>query len=224
MTTHDEDWNGRHDDRVVGRIIDRVARPEDFAGFREAARARPEAWHELLDGLADDAALGAALEARLETADAVRLPPSRRAVRPWALLSGWAAALLVSALWWTTAAVGGSQPPRGADDLVARQDEGGLLPESGGASAPRLRADGDVAQALPPGAQIARPAGTVVGELPLEILQTRRPESGEGLEVLYLRRVVERTRVDSVLTVGSDEFGRAVPVSIDPTSLLADLH
>ncbi|MEE8142307.1 MAG: hypothetical protein V3T77_04345, partial [Planctomycetota bacterium] len=59
-------------------------------------------------------------------------------------------------------------------------------------------------------------AGQVVGELPLVMLEAHRAEDGR-LEVLYLRRVLERDRIDQMFEVQQDEYGEPVPVLVDWT-------
>ncbi len=61
-----------------------------------------------------------------------------------------------------------------------------------------------------PGERVAPPgalAGEPVGELTRVLLDAKKARGGEGLEVLYVRRLVERAFVLSLLEVGLDEHG-----------------
>jgi len=65
--------------------------------------------------------------------------------------------------------------------------------------------------------KLGRDAGQVVGELPQRyVLETRPAADGKGYEVLYVRQVLERTRVDDMYKVGADETGRPVLVPCSP--------
>jgi hypothetical protein len=63
-----------------------------------------------------------------------------------------------------------------------------------------------------------REAGLVVAEVPTKILIESRPApSGEGVELLYLRQVVERTIVPDLYEfTGKDERGLPAPTKYTP--------
>jgi hypothetical protein len=190
--TPDDDWNGTRADRLISRIVDRRAEPQDWTSFAALAHSEPAHWEQLLVTLRADVALRAALAGTLETAETVETPlPSLsrwRQARPW---TGWAAAGLL-ALCWAGASAFGPQP------------------------------------AAPPASPLAQPAVAsktpVVEELPLRLMGARPGPAGRGVEVLYVRPVVERAVVDGVYSVGTDELGRPAPVQIDPATLLASTN
>jgi hypothetical protein len=194
-------------DVLISRIIDHEAADSDWSSFERLAERHPTVWPRLLAGLRDDAALRAAMERRLGLADRVELPSlaARRAIAGWRGWTGWAAAVLLAVLWW-----GASW----ATDIAPI----GLPPlEPGSGEAAR------VAGGLPVDARRTRDTSTaeLISELPLQVLETRRAADGQGLEVLYVRPLLERTRVDGVYELGVDEFGRPMPRAIDPAVLLA---
>lgn len=65
-----------------------------------------------------------------------------------------------------------------------------------------------------------RAAAAVVEELPPLMLDSFPAADGGGVDVVYLRRVVERVRVDECYRLAADEHGRpaAVPVRFDLTA------
>jgi hypothetical protein len=59
--------------------------------------------------------------------------------------------------------------------------------------------------------------GTVVGEVPQKVLLQSNPvEGGQGYEVVFVRQIVERARVPSLYSMGSDELGNPAPVPFTP--------
>jgi hypothetical protein len=60
-----------------------------------------------------------------------------------------------------------------------------------------------------------------VEQLPLRLMGTRPGPAGRGIEVLFVRPVVESAVVDGVYSLGTDELGRPAPVPVDPATLAA---
>ena len=201
-TTRDDDWNGTRADRLISRIVDRRAEPDDWSCFAALAHAEPNHWEQLLATLRADGALRSAMAAAMETADAVETPPpSLPRFRQWRQWTGWAAASVLALCWaasstWHTSPVA---PP--TSPLI-------------GSTAPSHLASTDT------GAPI-KDATPFVEELPLQLMGTRPGPAGHGVEVLYMRPVIERTWVDGVYSVGTDELGRPAPVLVDPATLVA---
>jgi len=207
-------------DVLISRILDRQAEPQDFDAFAAAAGREPSAWTDLLAALRDDVALGVAADLRLDVAAHVEAPIIQlRAPRALPVWTGWAAALLLAVAWlgWngqvdigggldsSNTLAGGPTGALGAQPVVA-----GMFPTDG----PRLR-DG----------AIVPEADQVLGELPPELISARPVLGGEGVELVYVRRVLERARVDSAWSLGTDELGRPTPVPVDLALLTnADIH
>jgi hypothetical protein len=207
-------------DVLISRILDRQAEPQEFDAFATAADVDPTAWKELLGALRDDVALGVATGARIDVAAHVEAPIIRlHAPRMLPVWSGWAAALLLAVAWlgWS-GQVGLDAGLNGGDHLAGGPTGAtGAQPVTAGvfgSGGPRLR-DGAIVPA----------ADHVLGELPPELISARPAVEGEGVEVVYVRRVLERAHVDSAWSIGTDELGRPAPVRVNLELLVAsDVH
>lgn len=74
-------------------------------------------------------------------------------------------------------------------------------------------------QALDAYMELGKQSGRVVGEMPQRHVIQSRPvtaEDGGGMEVLYLRQLIERTVVKDMYRLGTDELGRTVLVPTPP--------
>jgi len=209
MNRQDDDWNGTRGDRLISRIVDRRAEPQDWSGFADLARAEPAQWERLLSSLRTDGALRTALDGALASADRVELPlPSLPRWRQW---TGWAAAGLLALCWAGSSGLG---LPSRAPISTPPARPVASSPVNGGSPASPTAAGGTAPVA----------AGTVdpvVEQLPLRLMDARPGPSGRGVEVLYVRPVVERAVVDGVYSFGTDELGRPAPVKVDPATLVA---
>ena len=58
-----------------------------------------------------------------------------------------------------------------------------------------------------------------VQDLPSQVVATRAAEDGQSVEILYVRRVLERAVVDEVFGMGLDGAGRPKPVNVSPLRL-----
>jgi hypothetical protein len=221
-------------DVLISRILDRQAEPADFDAFAATAGNDPGAWVGLLGALRDDAALGAATAERLALADAVEAPAlERRAVRVWPAWSGWAAALLLALAWLGQ---GGPDIGDGSRSGAAPLTASGPITapaagSAGGAGTPTGAPTGPVRAGLfdADGPRLREgvvpAADRVLGELPPELVSTRAALDGPGLDVVYVRRVLERTRVDSAWSYATDEMGNPAPVPVNLDLLTeSDLH
>lgn len=202
----DDDWNGTRVDRLISRIVDRRAEPQDWSGFLTLAHAEPAHWEQLLATLRADGALRAGVADALATADTVETPlPSLSRWRQW---TGWAAAGVLALSWAGSSALSLASPTPPLSGPVATQ----AVPVTAPATAP---SDGSVAAAVK---LSDKPA---FEDLPLRLVGTRPGPDGRGVEVLYVRPVVERAFVDGVYSTGTDELGRPAPVQVDPALLVA---
>jgi len=102
------------------------------------------------------------------------------AVRPWRIgtYTGWAAAIAIAAI-----ATLAARPP--------------LAP----------RADGNPDTLLTRYLAEGAAQGRVVGELPQVTLKVSPADGGQGYDVLFVRRLLERTTVEDVYRLGLDEHG-----------------
>ena len=55
----------------------------------------------------------------------------------------------------------------------------------------------------------------VLGELSRVVVRTRPTDDGKGVEVVYVRRVLERTVVRELYQITEDEYGMPVPTQVD---------
>ncbi|MCA8962275.1 MAG: hypothetical protein KDC38_17240 [Planctomycetes bacterium] len=200
----DEDLE--RDEILLSRVVDGEASPADWAELELFARRDADLWQRLAAALKAEAQLRSALEARLTVADRVELDlpamPERRARRAGASsIVGWAAAALFAALW-IGSLVGVERDPatEGLPSGVAENTY-----------APPADADAALDQYL----DLARREGRWVGELPQLVVDTRTSPDEPAMEVLYLRRFLERKTVDDFYQVDRNEQGAHVvtPVS-----------
>lgn len=180
-------------DVVISRIVDREDGPADWARFDELDRAGDRVTTRLLAAMRDDATLRAAMGEVMVVADRVTLG-SRPLVRMRGLVhwGGWMAAAILALVWMAT------------DPRLQQAPEGVLLE-------PTARTESvDVPHS-------AQPASEVVRELPNVMMETRPIPGSDRVEIVYLRRVIERAVVSDAYTVGRDETGRPLRVRADLT-------
>jgi hypothetical protein len=234
---HDDQWNGSRVDTLIARIVDREAGPTDFDGFADLVRETPAAISDLLAALRLDNELRAGVAAELNRVDRIELPlPGHGRVARIERLprgarwTGWAAAAVIAMCWIGSGLV--ESLPTHVTDPVARIDGERGAPGAPGAhgaeQSPGLAFD---PSAVPAGPRPRHPAGSfgdgpgsaslasdqVVGELPMQVVETRPAADGQGYEVLYVKRLLQRTRVGSVYSLGLDEQGQPAPVAVDPS-------
>lgn len=185
---------------LIHRVVEGAAEPSDWSELELLARADSGVWERLADAIRIEGALRNAVDDAVAAADAVELPLSSTphgkaplAVSSWL---GWAAAVVIAALWIGT----GSAPESSIDD----------------------RSGSDVAHADSQAAfeqycTLGLEEGRVIGVLPSTVMKTRPGSDGRSIEVLYVRRTLERTVVDEMYELNQDESGllKSVPVSAD---------
>jgi hypothetical protein len=196
------DMTGKTDKhRLISRIVDREDRPTDWANLETVAQQDSAAWKDLLFALRDDAEVRHAVDAQLAVADAVALPTtscSPSAGNGWSTAAvlaaaGWLAAVVVALLWLGSTLIW-SESPAG-EDLVQLE-------------APRTE----------PAAEPA--AGHVVGELPRLMVEARPIAGREEIEVIYVRRTLERVLVKKAYQLKLDESGQPFTVPADLTAYM----
>ena len=195
--------------KLIGRIIDREDRPNDWATLDEVVKQDPATWRDLLFALRDDAEVRHAVDAHLAVADDIALPAGSVGARNgWgmsALLAatGWLAAAVLAVLWLGSTLLWGDSPAAGSGVLADLLDpaEAGQGAEATGAM---FTADDAVAD-------------QVMGELPRLMVQVRPIAGREEIEVLYVRRTLERVLVKKAYQLKVDESGHAFTVPADLT-------
>lgn len=121
------------EDILIGRVVDRCERPEDWQELERRFAADPELRLQLCSTLRQDATVRQAVAPMLQRADQIELPPLRSPSRLPAL-AGWLAAATFALLWLTSPGAslqrGRTQPMSagGADLAAAVGSELGELP------------------------------------------------------------------------------------------------
>lgn len=193
-------------DELISRVIDGEASGADWAALRGLAQADPSVWTEITAAQGQHEALCLVVEEAGALADCVELPddalltPTERferrmnTVRSW---GGWAAAAAILLVWFTGVPVGSlGTAGRGSMTAGVGPDWTQIAPE----------------EALNRYLDRGRQTGRVLAEVPDRIVVETRPlENGEGLEVVYLRQILEREIVtpSNMYRVGQNEFGQA---------------
>ena len=62
--------------------------------------------------------------------------------------------------------------------------------------------------------------GRIVSELPRQLVRTRVAPDGQQVEVLYVRRLLERARLDHLYERGSNDLGEPVSVPVNSSRLV----
>lgn len=199
-------------DTLICRVIDGEATGEDWQALRALADEDPSVWTELAVTQHQHEALSSIVDGAGASADGIEIPepltPGERFERRMAGLrawGGWAAAAAVLLVWFT-----GKSVPEKTDTQPGQQ--AGILPTV-------AAADPSPESILDRYLDIGMQEGRVLGEMPRRVVLDTKPVPG-GLEVTYLRQIVEREVVprDRLFRLGRDEFGKAALIP-DPDPL-----
>lgn len=192
------------EERLISRVIDGTAGSADWVELELLAGDDPSVWRDLAGALRTESELRVAVEDRLGFADGVELPQSvgARSTAAGAFPGlgssglGWAAAVLVGVLWAVFEFTGGSGPT--APEVVD------------GAPTPGPNTE-DVRLAY---VDTGMREGWLVGELPRVLVRATPDPQSQSVEVLYLRRTIERATVDEFYRTAQDEHGRSVATPV----------
>lgn len=187
-------------DILLARVIDGEASSEDWAAVKALAERDPTIWSDLAGAQQDHAELTSAVAAAIRVADEVELPIREHAaqsmvhrLRLAGAWGGWLAAAALLLAWgtgWT-----GSTPQH------TPSNQANILPLG-------ATADDALQAYLDRGAAIGR----VVGEVPELVLRESRPlPNGAGIEIYYVRQIIERAVVSDLYRASQTEEGRVVP-------------
>jgi hypothetical protein len=191
-------------DRLISRIVDKIETPAEWAEFRSLAATEPSAWEMLAEAQRDNHRLARLTAEATDFAAAVELPEIAvpepyRFRRPLSAAAGWAAAAVVLLAWIAT---GTSGVQRSGDDL-----------QTAGFSA-TPSADDSFRNYLERG----QADGIVLGELEPKVLIDTRPLDNGAVEVVFVRQIIERRQVPSLVHVeGPDAEGTARATVVRPT-------
>lgn len=216
MTTNSGNFDR---DVLISRVIDGVASQAEWTALEGLATADASVWRDLALAQRDAARLALAVGRAVAAAEHCELPdhaPIRfeeahvrfaRTARTWL---GWAAAAAIAAAFLMVNR-GGPIGPADAP-LTAGLSAGGI------AQAP----DEHLARYISAGQQ----AGTVLGEVPQKVLLEAQPVVMEGgrqaFEVVFVRQIVERSRVDDLYTFSTrfNELGQPTTVKPQPVRIV----
>lgn len=181
-------------------LLSQIVGDDDPAAWDElASRAAqsPHLWRELAESYRDQVRLVRVLDHAAAHADVVEAAP-RLAIRRPTAWAGWIVAAMI-ALAWTIGITGPGKSGVG-------MQHAGVIPV------------GSADEALDAYLDFGREQELVIGEMPSKVvIETRPNPAGEGLEVIYIRRLVERRFVDRLYDLGPTAEraeGAALPASL----------
>lgn len=191
---------------LIGRVVDGEATGADWSELDALARGDGAVWTRLAGAQRSHADLARAVDDELTVAELTE-PPGRVTLAAqgavsyrWRVYSGWAAAAAVALTWATASGLG-------------------IAPRVPGVTTSSLGPDALLTQYMDSG----KAQGRVLGELPMVMIETTPVsavgEDGQRVEVVYIRRVLERAVVNGVYTLGQDEHGDPTPVQATTSSL-----
>jgi hypothetical protein len=194
-------------DVLISRIVDRVETPAEWLEFRAIGTTDSTVWEMLAEAQRDHERLSALAREAVSVADRVELPASAHfhvagdAARRRSFWSGagWAAAAALLLAWIATGRIGvnptGREQTAGPSLSTASPDE-----------------------AFRHYVERGRDSGVVVGELDDKILLNTQPLENGAYEVIFVRQVVERREVPTIVQFrGVDESGKPHPHFIRST-------
>ena len=208
-------------DVLIDRAADRNATLADWDELDRRAAADPTVWSWLGRAVRDDGLLRAALHERVSVADDVELPesaphvgagPERGAWQSLRPALGWAAAALFAVLWWVdtqSTPITTSHPSAQLGPALDAQTDATLA----AATTPLDGVGDELSDTIPLVSNTTGRSDDVLAELPVLVVSTQPVGDAGRTEVVFVRRTLERTFVDDVLTVAHDEHGlpEAVP-------------
>lgn len=206
--THGRDNQGADRDLLISRVVDARASASDWVELDLLGASDPGVWRELAQAQRDKQLLDEAVERSIACAEHVDLPrgvrshvPGRRPaggrMLAWA---GWGAAAALALVVWS-----GGRPATGPVQTAGPS----MIPPFTQASS--VTPDEALGQYLERG----RETGRVVRQLPEFVMIDSAPApDGSGYDVLYLRQIVERARVESLPSFKVDEFGRRTTLPV----------
>jgi hypothetical protein len=183
---------------LLNRLVDGEASPAEWNEFHALAASEPALWRELAQMQREQAILTRGMEMALEAAERTELPLAQpaRGTHP-AAWAGWAVAAILAISWSI-----------GLRGLVG---DGRVVQSTGEQAAGLSFASPD--EALNAYLDQGRRNGVVVDELPTKSLIHASPaSSGEGFEVIFIRSIVEKRRVPTLVQFVpvTDEFGNQI--------------
>lgn len=198
------------EDILIGRVVDGEATGADWSELERFATADESVWARLARAQRSQASLARAVDDEVVVAELVDLPTldtsrhhgwSEVSVR-WRAYTGWAVAAGLAFAWAGAARFnnlpGWRDASPGQSSLMAGVGVGSLGPEE---LMQRYLAKGSE-------------QGRVIAELPMVMVESGPAQGGDGVEVVYVRQLLERVRVRNMYELGMTEHGEPAPVLI----------
>lgn len=192
------------EDILIARAADARATGQEWDELRLLGDADPTVWDRLAEEGRAAALLSRGVQEATGAADWIDIDTDRagsgaqmrRRLRAW---SGWAAAAAIAIVWMSSA--GWTGAGSGAGSSAQNMTAGFLGVSTADEALDRYRALGAA-------------EGRVVSELPMVMLESHADEESGRIEVLYLRRIVERAEIDAMYTAAENEQGRLEPIPV----------
>ncbi len=202
--------NAERTDQLVDRILSGAFDASDLDELARLSMTEPESLNRIAAQMRAAATIERGVRAAESIVSTIELPhvaAPRTTVGPRRRISigafsGWAAAAMIGMVWLALSLV----TPNAASNVGDSQPGFTAMPAA-------LDANQALAQYLDLGAA----EGRIVEELPLVTVDLQPAVDGEGMDVLYMRRFVERTRIEGMYKMGIDDLGRAVILPADET-------
>jgi len=203
--------NGMHEDGgtmetdrdlLISRAVDESASDADWDAIKTLAETDPTIWRDVARAQHEQAELAAQVEAAIGIADEIDAPVEAhmnarfsyrlRTVATW---GGWAVAAAMAMAWMTPGLTG--HPPT----TPAGGQNASFLP---------ITSQAALEQYIDQGKQ----EGSVIGEIPGHVIVETIPQ-GTGVEVIFVRQIMERKHISRFYRQGQDELGRPTAVPVD---------
>lgn len=226
-------------DLLISRVVDDAASAADWQQLRALAEYDPSVWRELFEAQHAQAELAQAVQQAIAIADGIDAPIDDRAgptlrfrLRKTASWAGWAVAASVAVVWMAPHVTPGRNQPPAPTMNTAGAPTGTQVPAARGAtvernpstfetvdpreSPARTMLTGEDSPALGPYRRASADAGAQqLAEMPERVLLEVRPLADGRLELIYVRRLIEKSIVNDgdLYQVKPDDAGidRAVP-------------
>ncbi|MAG55359.1 MAG: hypothetical protein CMJ83_03625 [Planctomycetes bacterium] len=182
---------------LVGRAVDGTASADEWTEIEARADADPIVWRRIGHSMRDEAFLRGGLDDAFAVADGVGLPGAAAPRFTRVLDNRFARAAVVLIAITAGFSIGSTSS--------------GVASEAAEPTA-RFASPAELLRKYVEG---GRAEGRVVDELPELLLHHRPASSGEGIEVFYVRRLLERRIVDQSFEIATDEHGRLAVVPGD---------
>jgi len=195
----DIDPGGVDRDVLISRVIDGEASPEDWRELRAIARVDQALWGDLATAQEHASllrsAMGSAIERASVTLPGLHASPAGQRVIRW---GGWAVAAMV-AIAFIVVRLG--DEPTDPQRMTAGSD----------ASIHKVSTPLTPDEALDAYIREGRATGRVLDSNPrIVVIESQVDPSGRGVEVIYLRQIMERALVEDVYRVMETDAGELV--------------